>query len=140
MTTAFTTMRTIRDGLRSRAGLDGVRVESHTIARATADDQLILATFEGEEGFGELGRNREERYRIKGYALVRRPGAGEDDAIAIQDSVLDIYSELTTYLDENPTLGDTVTDLRMAKYTGEQGAEDSARWAGVAFEVAVWVG
>lgn len=134
-----TWLNTFADALAARAGLSGVLITTGYVSDAAQQDQIQIDSIEGEQEWGLLGNlRRKEMFRIGGIIWVTR--AGKDEAVirVVRARAYVLLAEIEDYLRVAPTVSGTNKVSALTKYTLDQGANTSGRWAQMDFEVSNW--
>ncbi len=99
----------LRDLLRARAGLAGVRVDSAPVSKddANAKEIITVIDVDTEQEPAALGPpNRQmEFYTVEGVIQVLKLGHGEDTAVEARDRAAALFAEVELQVQATPDMG-----------------------------------
>lgn len=146
--TAFEYMTALRDLLRARTNLAGVRVDSAPVSKddANAKEIITMIDVDTEQDPAAIGPpNRQmEEYTLEGVIQVLKTGKGEDVAVQARDRAGELFAEVELQVQETPDMGlNTPATLQVIRYSSitrkvlRQGIQTNYRRAVVEWEITV---
>lgn len=138
----------LRDNLRARPGLDGIRVDSAPVSKDDANTKEII-TFvdaDADQEPAALGPpNRQmEATTLEGIVHVLSLGKGEDVAVKARNRALELFAEVEDQVGDSIDQGLNVTgDDQIIRYGSitrkvlRQGIQDRYRRAVIEFDITI---
>ncbi len=138
----------LRDLLRARAGLAGVRVDSAPVSKDDANVKEIITIIDvdTEEEPAALGPpNRQmEAYTVEGVIQVLKTGHGEDIAVQARDRAAALLAEVELQVQATPDMGlnaplmeQVIRYSSMTRKTLRQGIQTNYRRAVIEWNITV---
>jgi hypothetical protein len=126
------------DTLATLHGLQTVTVSSGRAGPTAALEQVAVGSVvEVDDQPLTMGGNRLETYTVSGELIIEKPGAGEDAIRNARDRAFEVYAVIETYLNDYPTVGDTVVHAQLQRNQVRNNIALDGRSCEIDFEIQV---